>query len=93
MTNRCNTKKINIGNIFIGNQNKVIIQSMCNTKPRNTQETIKQIKELEKAGCEIIRVSIENEKDAYALKEIKENINIPLVADIHFDYKLALLSF
>ena len=92
MTNRCNTKKINIGNIFIGNQNKVIIQSMCNTKPRNTQETIKQIKELEKAGCEIIRVACLDIEDAKAIKEIKKQIHIPIVADIHFDYKLALLS-
>ena len=86
------TKQIKVGNIVIGGQNKVIIQSMCNTKPRNIEDTINQILELENIGCEIIRVSIENEDDALALSKIKEHIHIPLVADIHFDYKLALLA-
>lgn len=86
------TKQIKVGNIVIGGQNKVIIQSMCNTKPRNIEDTINQILELENIGCEIIRVSIENEDDAFALSKIKEHIHIPLVADIHFDYKLALLA-
>lgn len=86
------TKQIKVGNIVIGGQNKVIIQSMCNTKPRNIEDTINQILELENIGCEIIRVSIENEEDALALSKIKEHIHIPLVADIHFDYKLALLA-
>lgn len=86
------TKQIKVGNIVIGGQNKVIIQSMCNTKPRNIEDTINQILELENIGCEIIRVSIENDEDAFALAKIKEYIHIPLVADIHFDYKLALLA-
>ena len=86
------TKQIKVGNIVIGGQNKVIIQSMCNTKPRNIEDTINQILELENIGCEIIRVSIENDEDALALSKIKEHIHIPLVADIHFDYKLALLA-
>ena len=60
------TKQIKVGNIVIGGQNKVIIQSMCNTKPRNIEDTINQILELENIGCEIIRVSIENEDDALA---------------------------
>ena len=90
--NRQSTKQIKVGNILIGGQNKVVIQSMCNTKPRNIDDTIKQILELEDEGCEIIRLSIENEEDAYALSKIKEHIHIPLVADIHFDYKLALLA-
>ena len=90
--NRQTTKQIKVGNIVIGGQNKVIIQSMCNTKPRNIEDTINQILELENIGCEIIRVSIENEDDAFALSKIKEHIHIPLVADIHFDYKLALLA-
>lgn len=90
--NRQTTKQIKVGNIVIGGQNKVIIQSMCNTKPRNIKDTVKQILELENIGCEIIRVSIENEDDALALSKIKEHIHIPLVADIHFDYKLALLA-
>lgn len=92
MIKRTSTKQIKIGNIVIGGQNKVIIQSMCNTKPRNINETIEQILTLENAGCEIIRVSIENNEDALALSKIKEKIHIPLVADIHFDYKLALLA-
>ena len=92
MNKRLNTNQIKVGNVIIGGQNKVIIQSMCNTKPRNIQETVNQIKLLEENGCEIIRVSIENEDDALALSKIKKQINIPLVADIHFDYKLALLA-
>lgn len=90
--NRQTTKQIKVGNIVIGGQNKVVIQSMCNTKPRNIEDTVKQILALEEIGCEIIRVSIENEEDALALSKIKNHIHIPLVADIHFDYKLALLA-
>ena len=92
MSKRLNTKQVKIGNISLGGQNKVVIQSMCNTKPRNVSETVNQIKSLKENGCEIIRVSIENEEDALSLSKIKEQINIPLVADIHFDYKLALLA-
>ena len=92
MVKRINTKQIKVGNIILGGQNNVIIQSMCNTKPRNIEETINQILSLEEIGCEIIRVSIENEEDALALRKIKDNIHIPLVADIHFDYRLALLA-
>jgi len=92
MITREKTKQVKIGNIVIGGQNKVVIQSMCNTKPRNITETVKQIIQLEEKGCEIIRVSIENLEDAYAIKEIKKEIHIPLVADIHFDYKLALAA-
>ncbi|MBQ9730885.1 MAG: flavodoxin-dependent (E)-4-hydroxy-3-methylbut-2-enyl-diphosphate synthase [Bacilli bacterium] len=92
MVKRINTKQIKVGNIILGGQNNVIIQSMCNTKPRNIEETTNQILSLEEIGCEIIRVSIENEEDALALRKIKDNIHIPLVADIHFDYRLALLA-
>ena len=91
MNTRNMTKKIKVGNTFIGGQNKVIIQSMCNTKTKNIDETVNQIKELETLGCEIIRVAILDEEDARAIKFIKEQINIPLVADIHFDYRLALI--
>lgn len=91
MNTRNMTKKIKVGNTFIGGQNKVIIQSMCNTKTKNIDETVNQIKELEALGCEIIRVAILDEEDARAIKFIKEQINIPLVADIHFDYRLALI--
>ena len=91
MFTRENCKKVKVNNIVIGGNNHIVIQSMCNIKTSNTYEVIKQIKELESYGCEMIRVSILDEKDANSIKTIKENINIPIVADIHFDYKLALL--
>lgn len=84
------TKEVKIGNIKIGDNNPIAIQSMCNTDTRNPKETIAQIKELEKAGCEIIRVAVPDIAAADAISEIKKEINIPLVADIHFDYRLAL---
>ena len=90
--NRNLTRQIKVGNLLLGGQNKVLIQSMCNIKTSKYDEVIKQIKELESIGCDIIRVSVMDEEDAKAIKIIKENINVPLVADIHFDYKLALLS-
>ena len=87
---RENTRKIKVGNVQIGGQNKVIIQSMCNTKTKDIKSTVEQIIELEKAGCEIIRVACLDIEDAKAIKEIKKQIHIPIVADIHFDYKIAL---
>ena len=92
MINRNNTKKIQVGNVQIGGENKVVIQSMCNTKTKDVEATVKQILELEKAGCEIIRVACLDEIDAKAIKKIKEKIHIPIVADIHFDYKIALVA-
>ena len=89
---RTETKSIKVGNVTIGGQNKVIIQSMCNIKTSNIEQVIQQILELENIGCQIIRVSIKDKEDALSLKKIKQYIHIPLVADIHFDYKLALLS-
>ena len=91
MNIRENTRKVIVGNVQIGGNNNVVIQSMCNIKTSNYEEVIKQIILLEKYGCEIIRVSVLDEQDAKAIKKIKEQIHIPLVADIHFDYKLALL--
>lgn len=88
--NRANTKKVMVGNVQIGGQNKVVIQSMCNTKTKDVEATVKQIIDLEKAGCEIIRVACLDLEDAKAIKEIKKQIHIPIVADIHFDYKIAL---
>lgn len=88
--NRENTRKIMVGNVQIGGQNKVVIQSMCNTKTKDVKSTVKQILELEKVGCEIIRVACLDIEDAKAIKEIKKQIHIPIVADIHFDYKIAL---
>ena len=87
---RNNTRKIMVGNVQIGGQNKVIIQSMCNTKTKDIDATVKQILELENAGCEIIRVACLDIQDAKAIKKIKEQIHIPIVADIHFDYRIAL---
>lgn len=87
---RINTKSIKVGNVQIGGQNKVVIQSMTNTKTKDIENTVKQILDLEKAGCEIIRVACLDLEDAKAIKTIKEQIHIPIVADIHFDYKIAL---
>ena len=88
--NRENTRSIMVGNVQIGGQNKVVIQSMCNTKTKDVEATVKQTLELEKAGCEIIRVACLDIEDAKAIKDIKKQIHIPIVADIHFDYKIAL---
>ena len=87
---RENTRKIMVGNVQIGGQNKVVIQSMCNTKTKDINATVKQILNLEKAGCEIIIVACLDIEDAKAIKEIKKQIHIPIVADIHFDYRIAL---
>ncbi len=92
MYTREKTKKIQIGNLFIGGSDTVIIQSMTNTRTKDVMSTVKQIHELENAGCQIVRVAVLNMEDALALKAIKEQINIPLVADIHFDYRLALAA-
>lgn len=88
--NRINTKSIMVGNVQIGGQNKVVIQSMTNTKTKDIEATVKQILALEKVGCEVIRVACLDLEDAKAIKEIKKQIHIPIVADIHFDYKIAL---
>lgn len=87
---RENTKQIMVGNVAIGGQNKVVIQSMCNTKTKDVEATVNQTLQLQEAGCEIIRVACLDLEDAKAIKEIKSKINIPIVADIHYDYKIAL---
>ncbi len=92
MIARNKTKKIKIKDIEIGNQNKVIIQSMTNTKTKDVENTIKQIKALEDSGCQLIRVAVLDLEDASAISEIKKSINIPIVADIHFNYKLAIAA-
>ena len=86
------TRSVQVGNLTIGGNNHVVIQSMCNTKTKNVEATIKQINALEQAGCELVRVAVFDKEDAYAIKEIKKGIHIPLVADIHLDYKLALIA-
>lgn len=90
MYKRNKTVQFKIKDLVIGGNNKVYIQSMCNTKTKDVKSTVKQILELEDAGCEIIRVACLDIEDAKAIKEIKKNIHIPIVADIHFDYKIAL---
>lgn len=92
MNKREKTRPISIGNVRVGGQNKVVIQSMCNIKTSKTAEVIEQILKLEKKGCEIIRVSIMDMDDAKAISQIKPHISIPMVADIHFDYRLAIAA-
>lgn len=89
---RDQTKKIQIGNVCIGGGCPVAIQSMTNTKTEDVESTVKQIQALEKAGCEIIRCAVPTMEAAEALAKIKEQIQIPLVADIHFDYRLAIAA-
>ena len=89
---RDETKVIQIGNVKIGGGNPVAIQSMTNTKTEDVEATVAQILALEKAGCEIIRCAVPTMEAAQALREIKKQIHIPLVADIHFDYRLALAA-
>lgn len=86
------TKKIRIGDVTIGGGNRIAIQSMTNTRTEDVEATVAQILELEKAGCEIIRCAVPTMEAAAALREIKKQIHIPLVADIHFDYKLAIAA-
>ena len=90
MYNRQETRPIFVKDVQIGGQNKVVIQSMCNTKTKDVDATVEQILKLENVGCEIIRVACLDIEDAKAIKEIKKRIHIPIVADIHFDYKIAL---
>ena len=92
MSIREETRKIYVNGLQIGGQNKVVIQSMCNIKTERYEEVAKQINECALLGAEMMRVSVMDEKDALAIKEIKQRISIPLVADIHFDYRLALLA-
>ena len=86
------TKEVAIGNVKIGGENPVAIQSMTNTPTENADATVEQILRLEAAGCEIIRCAVPTMEAAEALREIKKRIHIPLVADIHFDYRLAIAS-
>ena len=86
------TKTVQIGSVAIGGGNPVAIQSMCNTKTEDWESTVNQILHLERAGCEIVRVAVPTMEAAKALREIKSRIHIPLVADIHFDYRLAIAS-
>lgn len=92
MRERHKTRTVRIGDVAIGGDNPIRIQSMCNTKTQNVEATVAQIRALAAAGCEIIRVAVPNEAAALALKDIRRQIKLPLVADIHFDYRLALAA-
>ena len=88
---RKTTKKIKVGGLEIGGGAAVTVQSMCNTKTWDVEATVAQIKRLRAAGCEIVRLAVPDQRSAEAISAIKEQVDIPLVADIHFDYRLALI--
>ncbi|MDU5805884.1 MAG: flavodoxin-dependent (E)-4-hydroxy-3-methylbut-2-enyl-diphosphate synthase [Peptoniphilus harei] len=92
MINRKETKKVYVGNVPIGGDSFISIQSMTNTNTKDIKSTVSQIKKLENAGCDIIRMAVNDLEDAAALREIKNEINIPIISDIQFDYKLALAA-
>ena len=89
---RDHTKVVKIGDRVIGGGNPILIQSMTNTRTEDVEATVSQIRRLTAAGCEIIRCTVPTMEAALALKEIKKQISIPLVADIHFDYKMAIAA-
>jgi len=92
MKSREQTRKIKVGNITIGGSSKVLIQSMCNIKTSKVDEVVRQINECALLGADLMRVSVLDNEDAHAIKEIVSKISVPLIADIHFDYKLAIES-
>lgn len=92
MIDRKKTKKIYVGNVAIGGDSSISVQSMTNTNTKNITDTVSQIKILEEAGCDIIRMAVNDLEDAAALREIKKEIKIPIISDIQFDYKLALAA-
>ena len=87
---RNETRSVQVDKLTIGGQNRVIMQSMCNTRTKHVKETVAQILALEQVGCELVRLAVIDMEDAEAIKEIKKQVHIPLVADIHYDYRLAL---
>lgn len=90
MTHRTKTRPVKVGNLTIGGNNEVVIQSMTTTKTHDVEATVNEILRLEEAGCQVVRVACPRMEDALAIPEIKKRIHIPLVVDIHFDYKMAL---
>ncbi len=92
MIHRSKTRPVKVGQFTIGGSDQIIIQSMTTTKTHDVEATIAQIKELEEAGCQIVRVACPDERAAHAIADIKKQISIPLVVDIHFNYKLALIA-
>ena len=89
---RRETRQISVGNVKVGSDSPISVQSMTNTQTQDVQATVKQILALEKAGCEIIRVAVPDMESALAIEKIKQKISIPVIADIHFDYRLAIAS-
>ena len=89
---RRKTRRIKLGDVEIGGHAPIAVQSMTNTDTQDVQATVAQIRRLEQAGCEVVRVAVPDTASAAAVSRIKERITIPLIADIHFDYRLALLS-
>lgn len=89
---RTETRPIYVGNVQIGGQNRCILQSMTNIPAKDIERSVEQINELEENGCEIIRIAVLDEEDARAIPALKERIHLPLVADIHFNYRLALIA-
>lgn len=87
---RTDTKQIKVGSLLIGGNDHVVVQSMCNTRTSDIEATVQQILALENAGCELVRLAVIDDADADAIRFIKEKVHIPLVADIHFDYRIAL---
>lgn len=92
ITHRSKTRPVRVGNLTIGGSNELFIQSMTTTKTHDVEGTVAQIKRLTEAGCQVVRVACPDERAAYAIGEIKKQIDIPLVVDIHFDYRLALIA-
>lgn len=92
MLQRETTRPVMVGNLKLGAQNQVLIQSMTNTKTKDIEATVKQILDLEAAGCQIVRMAVLDEEDARAIKRIKELTHVPLVADIHFNHRLAIIA-
>ena len=89
---RRKTRTVNIGGVLVGGENLITVQSMTNTKTHDVKATVVQIKKLEEAGCDIVRLAIPDNNAAHALPEIKKAVSIPLIADIHFDYRLAIMA-
>ena len=87
---RKKTKAIRCGSVYVGGDYPITVQSMTTTDPRNVEESIKQILRLEEAGCDIVRIAVPSMESAYSLSQVKNKTNIPIVADIHFDYRIAL---
>jgi len=89
---RKKTREVKVGNIIIGGNKPIVVQEMTTTDPMYIDKTVNQIKKLEDAGCKLVRVSVPHEDSARAIKYVKNQVNIPIIADVHFDFKLALLA-